>query len=65
MESIRKHQETILTNGHKIIGIGIGVPGLVDSDAGIVFEAVNIGWKDVPLANINFNLFYLPAFVLR
>jgi len=33
-----------------ILGIGIGVPGLVDFNKGLVFYFVNIkGWKDVPL----------------
>jgi glucokinase len=31
-------------------GVGIGSAGLVDGDAGVVRWAVNLGWKDVPLA---------------
>ena len=30
-------------------GIGVGVPGPVDLDRGIVLEAVNLGWKNVKL----------------
>jgi len=33
-------------------GIGIGAPGAVDPYRGIVLEAVNLRWKDVPLAEI-------------
>ena len=34
----------------EIRGVGIGSAGLVDGDAGVVRWAVNLGWKDVPLA---------------
>lgn len=33
-------------------GIGIGAPGAVDPVKGIVLEAVNLRWDDVPLAEI-------------
>jgi glucokinase len=32
-----------------IAGVGIGSPGKVDSDCGIVYDAVNLGWKEAPL----------------
>lgn len=31
-------------------GAGIGCPGLCDVPAGMVVEAVNLGWRDVPVA---------------
>ncbi len=33
-------------------GVGIGAPGAVDPHAGVVLEAVNLRWNDVPLAAI-------------
>lgn len=33
----------------QISGIGIGCPGTVDLDAGIILEAANLGWKNVRL----------------
>jgi len=33
----------------QIRGVGIGSPGSIDSDAGKVIFAGNLGWKDVPL----------------
>lgn len=33
-------------------GVGIGAPGAVDSSQGVVLEAVNLRWDDVPLAKI-------------
>ena len=32
-----------------VVGIGIGSPGKVDSDCGVVYDAVNLGWKEVQL----------------
>lgn len=34
-----------------IAGIGVGVPGSVDSERGIARDAVNLGWKEMPLAS--------------
>ncbi len=30
----------------KALGIGVGIPGYVDSQTGVVHEAINIGWKE-------------------
>ncbi len=44
--------------------IGIGVPGLVDLEKGIVFDVVNIpSWKEVPLKEIMENKFNVPVLV--
>jgi glucokinase len=32
--------------------LGIGAPGPIDPDAGMVLEAVNLGWEQTPLADI-------------
>ena len=32
-----------------VVGVGIGSPGKVDSEHGIVYDAVNLGWKEVHL----------------
>ena len=32
-----------------VVGVGIGSPGKVDSSGGIVYDAVNLGWKEVNL----------------
>lgn len=31
---------------NNVLGIGIGAPGPIDHENGIVFEAVNLGWKE-------------------
>lgn len=35
----------------RVIGVGIGSPGLVNADAGVVMEAVNLKWDRVELAS--------------
>jgi len=32
-----------------VVGVGIGSPGKVDSSRGVVYNAVNLGWKEVNL----------------
>ncbi|TFJ93673.1 ROK family glucokinase [Lentibacillus salicampi] len=44
-------------------GIGIGAPGFIDSASGYVFEAVNIGWKDMSLSDDLQAISELPVFV--
>lgn len=35
-----------------LLGIGVGLPGLVDSPQGAVHRAVNRGWKQLPLGDL-------------
>ena len=47
-----------------IKAIGIGVPGLVDTDYGIVYDVVNIpSWKQVPLGQLLSDRYHLPVFI--
>ncbi|GIP34790.1 ROK family protein [Paenibacillus sp. J2TS4] len=32
-----------------LIGVGIGIPGIVNTEEGIVYVSTKLGWKDVPL----------------
>lgn len=44
--------------------IGIGVPGLVDTKHGIVYDVVNIpSWKEVPLGQVLRDRYHLPVFI--
>ena len=47
-------QETYRQLGHRrrIFGIGVGVPGLVDTASGTLLFAPNLGWRDVPLLEL-------------
>ncbi|MEP0132574.1 MAG: ROK family protein [Eudoraea sp.] len=50
--------------GHKVEGIGIGVPSIVDREKGIIHEVQNIPlWKEVPLAEILKKEFGIPVFI--
>jgi len=45
----------------QLAGIGVGVPGPLDLEAGIVREAPNLGWKDVPLTDLLHEEFGCPV----
>ncbi|MNI21176.1 N-acetylglucosamine repressor [compost metagenome] len=48
-----KINQLTLTNqidSSRVIGIGVGLPGIIDNDAGVVVFSVQLGWKNVRLA---------------
>ncbi len=47
----------------KPLGIGLGVPGLVDLSQGELKFAPNLGWSDIPLTRLWSQRFNLPVFV--
>ncbi|HET8855240.1 MAG TPA: ROK family protein, partial [Salinimicrobium sp.] len=50
--------------GPDVLGIGIGVPGLIDPELGIVYDLVNIpSWKRVPLKTSLEERFKIPVAV--
>ncbi len=48
-----------------IVGIGVGTPGLVNSNEGVVVTAVNLDWHDLPLAHLLESRYDLPVSVLN
>ncbi|MCF3944124.1 ROK family glucokinase [Oceanobacillus alkalisoli] len=48
---------------NEVIGIGVGAPGFVSQQTGMVYEAVNIGWKNYRLKEKLQSLTNLPVFV--
>lgn len=46
-----------------LAGAGIGAPGPVDPARGVLFGAVNLGWKEVPLGEVLSNKLLLPVTV--
>jgi glucokinase-like ROK family protein len=46
-----------------LLGIGIGTPGLIDTSSGIVRWAVNLDWRDLPLAERLQARYQLPVYV--
>jgi len=53
-------QQNILREN--LIGMGVGAPGFIDGESGFVYEAVNIGWKGMPLAERFKKISQLPVF---
>jgi N-acetylglucosamine repressor len=48
-----------------IVGIGIGTPGLVNTREGIVVNAVNLDWRDLPLGQMLEKKYKMPVSVLN
>lgn len=49
VKTIRKALENAGITADQLGGIGVGFPGPVDMENGTLLEAVNVGWKDMPL----------------
>jgi N-acetylglucosamine repressor len=50
---------------HRPVGIGVGTPGLVNTRDGVVINAVNLDWQDLPLAHLLRSRYELPVYVLN
>jgi N-acetylglucosamine repressor len=48
-----------------IVGIGIGTPGLVNTREGVVLNAVNLDWRDLPLGQMLERKYKIPVSVLN
>lgn len=57
--------ELLKTEWKPIVGIGVGAPGLIHTREGIVVNAVNLEWRDLPLANLLEERYRLPVTVLN
>jgi glucokinase len=60
IEECRRESKVRLTD---LAGLGIGAPGAVDPHEGVVLEAVNLRWNDVPLAELLSDRLGIPCFV--
>jgi glucokinase len=52
LETIQEALEEAHVDRDDVGGIGVGCPGPLDLDKGIVLEAPNLGWHDLPLKDI-------------
>jgi len=48
-----------------IVGIGVGTPGLVNTREGVVVNAVNLDWQNLPLGNLLEKKYKVPVSVLN
>lgn len=52
IDTIRESLDEAKASASQLAGIGVGCPGPLDLDEGILIDAANLGWKDVPLKSI-------------
>lgn len=48
-----------------IVGIGVGTPGLVNTREGVIVNAVNLAWKDLPLGTLLEKKYRIPVSILN
>jgi N-acetylglucosamine repressor len=56
-------EQLFKTTKQPIRGIGIGAPGLMDPTRGVVRQAINLKWKDLPLGQLLSQKYHLPVYV--
>lgn len=53
------------TSLQPIVGIGVATPGLVNTAEGVILNAVNLDWQNLPLAKLLQDRYHLPTYVLN
>lgn len=51
------------TVNRPLVGIGVGAPGLMDMQAGVIRQAVNLGWNDLPLRDLLYRRYNVPVHI--
>jgi predicted NBD/HSP70 family sugar kinase len=51
-ELIAEPRQRLVDEGSVLAGITVAVPGLVDTRAGVLLVAPNLGWRDVPVLDV-------------
>lgn len=46
-----------------VTGLGIGIPGFIDSDLGVAIEVINIGWHDVAVVEPLQTALHMPVYM--
>ena len=46
-----------------LLGIGIGTPGLIDAQRGVVRQAVNLNWQELPLRDLLEARYSVPVYI--
>ncbi|MEO0445666.1 MAG: ROK family protein, partial [Verrucomicrobiota bacterium] len=65
IDLIHKTLEEANASVEQLGGIGIGCPGVVDHRNGVLREAPNLGWKEVPVQSVISAHFGVPVSVLN
>jgi predicted NBD/HSP70 family sugar kinase/biotin operon repressor len=48
-----------------VVSIGVGAPGLINTRQGVVLNAVNLDWQDLPLGQLLYKKFKIPVSILN
>ncbi len=48
-----------------LLGIGVGTPGLVNTQEGVIINAVNLNWRNLPLTRLLEERYNTPVYVLN
>ena len=66
LEAVYRIIEQLLRTKHSpVVAIGIGTPGLVNTQSGMVIEAVNRDWQNLPLRSLLRDRFKLPVSIVN
>jgi N-acetylglucosamine repressor len=57
--------QLVATEYKPLVGIGIGAPGLVNAGEGVVINAVNLDWTNLPLKRLIQERYHLPVSVFN
>lgn len=55
----------ITGNKQSLSGIGVGAPGLINTNEGMVVNAVNLNWKNIPLTSLLNERYRLPVSIMN
>ncbi len=64
IENIRAQQDRALRNGTRVAAVGVGAPGVIRADTGVVVKSPNFpDWNDLPLKKNLEDSLALPVFI--
>lgn len=63
IELVKEAAAFIESHKLPLLGVGVGVPGLVDVASGLLRVAPNLNWVDIPVRDILANYFTCPIYV--
>jgi predicted NBD/HSP70 family sugar kinase len=46
-----------------VLGVAVGIPGIIDTQRGVVHLAASLGWQNLPLSQILTDHFQLPVYI--
>lgn len=65
VDTIRSALKKLSIDPKDLGGIGVGCPGPLDLDAGVILNAPNLGWKEVPIKAILQQEFGCPTHIIN